>query len=86
MISAGEEHNGDIEIMIEDSGIGIPETMLGTIFNISGKHNRPGTSGEPSNGLGLLLCKEFIEKNGGKIGVKSTAGKGSCFYFTLPAG
>lgn len=86
MISAGEEHNGDIEIMIEDSGIGIPETMLGTIFNISGKHNRPGTSGEPSTGLGLLLCKEFIEKNGGKIGVKSTAGKGSCFYFTLPAG
>ncbi|HPJ62617.1 PAS domain S-box protein [Lentimicrobium sp.] len=85
-ISAGETLNGNIEIKINDSGIGIPETMIGTIFNISGKHNRPGTSGEPSTGLGLLLCKEFIEKNGGKINVKSTVGKGSCFYFTLPGG
>jgi len=85
-ISATELQNGNIEIKIDDSGIGIPESIIGTIFSVSGKHNRPGTSGEPSTGLGLLLCKEFIEKNGGKIGVKSTVGKGSCFYFTLPAG
>jgi signal transduction histidine kinase len=54
------------------------------LFILSEKTSRPGTEGESSTGLGLLLCKEFIEKNGGKIWVDSIENQGSTFYFSLP--
>lgn len=68
---------------ITDSGIGMTEDLKNKLFQINEKTNRPGTDGEPSTGLGLLLCKEFIEKNEGKIWVESEQGKGSAFSFSI---
>lgn len=84
MLLSDDNDNGMVEIKVIDNGIGIPDEMMETLFSITGRNNRPGTAGEPSTGLGLPICKEFIEKNGGKISVKSTPGKGSIFSFTLP--
>jgi signal transduction histidine kinase len=75
--------NNFIEIKISDSGIGMNQELISKLFQINEKTSRPGTAGEPSTGLGLLLCKEFIEKHGGKIWVESEVGKGSTFSFTI---
>lgn len=75
-----------IEISVADTGIGMDREMLDKLFRLDGKVNREGTEGEASTGLGLILCKEFIEKQGGKLWVESEVGKGSVFYFTLPFG
>jgi signal transduction histidine kinase len=60
--------------------------MIGKLFKIDQHVSRPGTEKEPSTGLGLILCKEFIEKHGGRIWVESEEGNGSTFFFTLPKG
>ncbi len=77
-------NTSEVCVYIKDNGLGMDSNMLGKLFKIDQKVSRPGTENEPSTGLGLLLCKEFIEKQGGKIWVESEEGKGSTFYFTLP--
>jgi signal transduction histidine kinase len=72
-----------IEMRVCDSGIGMNQELKDKLFLLSEKTSRPGTEGELSTGLGLLLCKEFIEKHGGKIWVESEVGKGSTFFFTI---
>jgi PAS domain S-box-containing protein len=72
-----------IEIRVRDTGIGMNQKLKDKLFLLSEKTSRPGTEGELSTGLGLLLCKEFIEKHGGKIWVESEVGKGSTFSFTI---
>lgn len=79
-----EEREKEILISIQDTGIGMSEKILSNLFKIDQKVSRPGTEGESSSGLGLLLCKEFIEKHNGKIWVESQDGKGSIFRLTLP--
>lgn len=74
-----------VTVSVADTGIGISTTDLANIFSFEGKSS-PGTAQEKGTGLGLILCKEFIEKNGGKIWVESTLGKGSVFSFTVPVG
>ncbi|GAA5027831.1 hypothetical protein GCM10011506_15860 [Marivirga lumbricoides] len=71
-------------VNIADSGVGMPESVVDKIFRIDTKHSTQGTAKEKGTGLGLILCKEFVEKNGGQISVKSKEGKGSLFSFTLP--
>ena len=83
-ISAIPNAEGLIQISIKDTGIGISPEMVGDLFRIDVKTGRRGTDGESSTGLGLLLCKEFVEKHGGKIWVESEEGKGSNFCFTMP--
>ena len=74
----------ETEIIVSDTGLGIPEEHLSKLFNISENHSTMGTDNERGTGLGLLLCKEFVEKNGGSIKVKSEPGKGSEFSFLIP--
>lgn len=75
--------NDTIEVSVEDNGVGISEKDVNKLFKIEEKVSSKGTDGESSTGLGLLLCKEFIEMHGGKIWVESELGKGSKFKFTL---
>ncbi|MDP3148538.1 MAG: CHASE domain-containing protein [Ignavibacteria bacterium] len=83
-VKANNLSNGMVEISVEDSGVGMSERTLNKLFKIDEKVGSKGTDGELSTGLGLLLCKEFIEKHSGKIWVESEEGKGSTFNFTLP--
>lgn len=73
------------ECSISDTGTGIPQQKLQTIFSVEKSKSSPGTRGETGTGLGLILCKEFVEKNGGEIRADSTEGQGSTFYFTVPS-
>jgi PAS domain S-box-containing protein len=74
-----------IEVTISDNGIGINKENLDSLFRIDSYYSTSGTLGETGTGLGLIICKEFVEKNGGTIKVVSDEGKGSAFTFTLPA-
>ncbi|HEY3388009.1 MAG TPA: HAMP domain-containing sensor histidine kinase, partial [Prolixibacteraceae bacterium] len=84
VIISSEEKNGEVTIKIIDTGVGIPESEIDKLFRIDQNYSTPGTKKEQGTGLGLILCKEFVEKHGGEIGVESRVGKGSTFYFTIP--
>jgi len=73
------------EVSVYDTGVGIPAENLPKLFRLDSKYTRKGTDQERGSGLGLILCKEFIEKHGGEIWVESEPGKGSRFAFSLPA-
>ncbi len=73
-------------LTVQDNGTGIKVEKQQKLFDIHTNYSTDGTAGEKGTGLGLILCKEFVEKNGGNIWVKSEVGKGSIFYFTLPKG
>lgn len=82
-ISAVQSKN-NIEITVSDNGVGMSAETQGDLFKIDMNITTTGTAAEKGSGLGLILCKEFIEKQGGKIWVKSELGKGSAFIFSLP--
>jgi PAS domain S-box-containing protein len=80
-----EDHNnGFITVKVQDSGVGIEFSNLDKLFRIDNNFSTKGTNNEKGTGLGLILCKEFVEKNGGEISVSSEVGKGTTFTFTLP--
>ncbi len=72
-------------IQVNDNGIGMDRDEMNNLFRIDKSHSTRGTDDEEGTGLGLILCKELVEKQGGKIWVVSKIGEGSTFYFTLPA-
>jgi signal transduction histidine kinase len=73
-----------VRIAISDSGIGMSPELVEKLFQIDQRVSRPGTDGESSNGLGLLLCSDLVKRQGGEIRVESREGEGSKFLFTLP--
>ncbi|HBL73997.1 MAG TPA: hypothetical protein DD458_02110 [Prolixibacteraceae bacterium] len=75
--------NGFVELSVVDNGVGISEEMKNQIFNKHRHTSTYGTNNEKGSGLGLMLCSEFVEQNGGTISVDSTVGEGSVFRFTL---
>ncbi len=72
------------EFSISDTGVGISENTLKSLFEIGESHSTEGTSGEKGTGLGLIICKEFIDKHQGKIWAESTQGFGSTIKFQIP--
>ena len=73
-----------LSVSVTDSGVGMSEEVMNKLFRLDKKHSSKGTANEKGTGLGLILCREFIEKNGGKIRVQSEVGKGSVFTFSFP--
>lgn len=93
VLAAKQIYNGDdknllaktIEISVTDSGVGIRSEDISRLFRIEEKLNTYGTANETGTGLGLIICKEFVETHGGTISAYSTEGEGSTFYFRIPA-
>jgi signal transduction histidine kinase len=81
----GKMENGQIIISVSDTGVGIRQEDLEKLFEIGTNISTKGTFNEKGTGLGLILCKEFVEINHGKIWAESTYGSGSTFHFTVPA-
>lgn len=76
--------DGFVQISVMDNGVGIPSSKIENLFKVNGTYSTLGTSNEKGTGLGLIICKDFIENNYGKIWVESILDKGSKFCFTLP--
>ncbi len=83
-ISAKSDSDKWVEIAVTDSGIGMSGKTIDQLFTLDINTNRKGTDGELSSGLGLLICKDFIEKHNGTLSITSEVDKGSTFSFTLP--
>jgi len=81
---SAELKKNELIIAVQDNGVGIKNDRIEKLFRIEETQSTVGTKNEKGTGLGLILCKEFIEKHGGKIWVESEVGKGSKFYFAIP--
>jgi len=84
IIVSAEQKQDELMVTVNDNGIGINPDAMGKLFKIEESYSTKGTQNEQGTGLGLILCKEFIEKHGGKIWAESEVGKGSKFSFTIP--
>lgn len=76
----------EVQVSVSDTGVGISGEVVPKLFSIDKNNVTNGTNNETGSGLGLHICKELVEKQGGRIWVESEPGKGSVFYFTLPIG
>jgi two-component system, sensor histidine kinase and response regulator len=83
-ILATETSDKLVQVSVVDSGVGISEENMKRLFNNTNPLKTYGTNNEAGSGLGLILCKDFIEKNGGILNIESKIGIGSTFYFYLP--
>jgi PAS domain S-box-containing protein len=86
IIFRSNSKENDVEISITDNGVGIKEVDMRKLFRMDSHHTTYGTKDEKGSGLGLLLCREMVERNRGKIWVTSKVGEGTTFTFTVPKG
>ncbi|MCF6365720.1 MAG: HAMP domain-containing histidine kinase [Bacteroidales bacterium] len=84
VIVSSEKNNQDVIITVKDTGIGIKEEKFSKLFRADFDFSTFGTENEKGSGFGLSVCKDFIQKNGGTIKVKSKQGEGSSFIITIP--
>ena len=84
VISAMKADDYFVQVSVSDNGVGMDEEVKNSIFRIDKHHSQSGTNGESGTGLGLVLCKDLVEKNEGTITVESNLNEGSNFIFTLP--
>ncbi len=84
-LSASMSHNS-VEVCVSDTGVGIPEDKVKLLLKNDSFYSTKGTQNEKGTGLGLMLCKDFIEKNNGTLNIQSSPEAGSTFCFTIPAG
>ncbi|HPR32789.1 MAG TPA: PAS domain S-box protein [Prolixibacteraceae bacterium] len=88
IMNVEKQADSRVLLSINDTGIGMKKELIDNLFHIDRNVSRPGTLNEPSTGLGLIICKEFVERHNGTIWAESNTGEtgtaGSTFYFTLP--
>ncbi len=84
IITLNVKQGEQLIVSVTDTGVGMSAVTIQKLFRLGTKHSTLGTSKEKGTGLGLILCKDFVEKNGGTINVESQEGRGSRFYFTVP--
>jgi len=80
---SAEQKGNEVLVSVADTGVGMSKAVVDKLFKLDSKHSTPGTANEKGTGLGLILCKDFVVKNGGRLWVESEEGKGSVFYFTI---
>ena len=85
IVVRSEKKNTEVIVSVTDTGIGIADAKKDRIFGIDNSESTTGTANETGTGLGLMLCKEYVKRNGGEIWFESEQGKGTTFFFTLPA-
>ena len=85
IVVSAEQKESQWQFEVHDNGVGISKNSIEKLFRIDESISTAGTEDEAGTGLGLILCKEFIEKHSGKIRVESEPGKGSSFFFTIPS-
>lgn len=79
-----ESQPGWVKVAVQDSGIGMSQADLDKLFRLDTSHTTPGTEKEKGSGLGLMICKEMVERNGGRLWVRSDPGQGTTVEFTVP--
>jgi PAS domain S-box-containing protein len=84
IVVSAEQKPNELMVTVSDNGLGIKKEAIEKLFRIEESYSTIGTKNEKGTGLGLILCKEFVEKHRGKIWAESELGKGSTFYFTIP--
>ena len=84
IVVSAEHKQNELIVIVSDNGVGISKNVIDTVFSIEKNQSTKGTNNEGGTGLGLMICKDFVEKHGGKIWVCSEPDQGSHFYFSIP--